>query len=253
MSNQFSGNQSNSPKVVVITGASSGIGETTALTLAQAGHIVVLGARRQERLTVLAEKIRAAGGTAAFLETDVTRKEQVEALVGLAREQFGRVDVIVNNAGVMPLSALEELKLDEWERMVDVNIKGVLYGIAAGLPIMKTQGFGHFINISSIGGHAVYPTAAVYCATKYAVRAISEGLRQEQLGGDIRVTIVSPGVVESELADSITDPSARAAMTAFRQIALKPTAIASAIAYVIEQPSDVDVNEIIIRPTQSPY
>ncbi|WP_049631622.1 SDR family oxidoreductase [Cellvibrio sp. pealriver] len=240
-------------KVVVITGASSGIGETAALALAQAGHIVVLGARRQERLAALADKIRAAGGTAAYLETDVTSKAQVDALVGLAREQFGRVDVIVNNAGVMPLSAMQELKLDEWERMVDVNIKGVLYGIAAGLPIMKAQGSGHFINVSSIGGHAVYPTAAVYCATKYAVRAISEGLRQEQLDGDIRVTIISPGVVESELAESISDPAARAAMREFRQIALKPDAIARALVYAIEQPADVDVSEIIIRPTQSPY
>ena len=240
-------------KVVVITGASSGIGETAALALAQAGHIVVLGARRQERLAALADKIRAAGGTAAYLETDVTSKAQVDALVGLASEQFGRVDVIVNNAGVMPLSAMQELKLDEWERMVDVNIKGVLYGIAAGLPIMKAQGSGHFINVSSIGGHAVYPTAAVYCATKYAVRAISEGLRQEQLDGDIRVTIISPGVVESELAESISDPAARAAMREFRQIALKPDAIARAIVYAIEQPADVDVSEIIIRPTQSPY
>lgn len=244
---------SNEKKVVVITGASSGIGETAALALAQAGHTVVLGARRQQRLEILAEKIRAAGGTVAFLATDVIRKEQVDALIGLAREQFGRVDVIVNNAGVMPLSALEELKLDEWERMVDVNIKGVLYGIAAGLPLMKAQGSGHFINISSIGGHAVYPTAAVYCATKYAVRAISEGLRQEQLGGDIRVTIISPGVVESELADSISDPAARAAMNEFRQVALKPDAIARAIVYAIEQPADVDVSEIIIRPTKSPY
>ncbi|PUA28263.1 MAG: oxidoreductase [Cellvibrio sp. 79] len=254
MSNQSISNQSApQKKVIVITGASSGIGETTALALAQAGHTVVLGARRQERLESLAGKIRAAGGSVAFLATDVVRKEQVDALVGLAREQFGRVDVIVNNAGVMPLSALEELKLDEWERMVDVNIKGVLYGIAAGLPLMKAQGSGHFINISSIGGHAVYPTAAVYCATKYAVRAISEGLRQEQLGGDIRVTIISPGVVESELADSISDPAARAAMNQFRQIALKPDAIARAIVYAIEQPADVDVSEIIIRPTQSPY
>lgn len=249
MTNNFSESQ----KVVVITGASSGIGETTALTLAKAGHTLVLGARRADRLQALAEKIRASGGTAAFLATDVACKEQVDALVSLAREQFGRVDVIVNNAGVMPLSALEELKLDEWERMVDVNIKGVLYGIAAGLPIMKAQGRGHFINIASIAAHAVFPTAAVYCATKYAVRAISDGLRQEQLGGEIRVTVVSPGVVESELADSITDPSARAAMSEFRQIALKPDAIARAIAYAIDQPADVDVSEIIVRPTQSPY
>lgn len=240
-------------KVVVITGASSGIGEATARSLAQQGAKVVLGARRTERLEILAADIRAQGGVAEYQAVDVRQQAQVQALVDFAREKFGRVDVIINNAGVMPLSVMEELKVDEWERMIDVNIKGVLYGIAAGLPLMKKQGFGHFINISSIGGHAVYPTAAVYCATKYAVRAISEGLRQEQLDGDIRVTIISPGVVESELADSISDPAARDAMRAFRQIALTPDAIARAVCYAISQPADVDVSEIIIRPTKSPY
>ena len=240
-------------KVVVITGASSGIGEATARSLAQQGAKVVLGARRTERLETLAADIRAQGGVAEYCAVDVRQQAQVQALVDFAREKFGRVDVIINNAGVMPLSVMEELKVDEWERMIDVNIKGVLYGIAAGLPLMKRQGFGHFINISSIGGHAVYPTAAVYCATKYAVRAISEGLRQEQLDGDIRVTIISPGVVESELADSISDPAARDAMRAFRQIALTPDAIARAVCYAISQPADVDVSEIIIRPTKSPY
>lgn len=247
--NQFAINQ----KVVIITGASSGIGETTARILAQNGAAVVLGARRTERLEILAADIRAQGGVAEYRAVDVRQQDQVEALVEFAREKFGRVDVIVNNAGVMPLSPLAELKVDEWERMIDVNIKGVLFGIAAGLPIMKRQGFGHFVNISSIGGHAVYPTAAVYCATKYAVRAISEGLRQEQLDGDIRVTIISPGVVESELANSITDPASRAAMDSFRQIALTPDAIARAVCYAIEQPADVDVSEIIVRPTKSPY
>lgn len=240
-------------KVVIITGASSGIGEATARSLAQQGAKVVLGARRTERLETLAADIRAQGGVAEYCAVDVRQQAQVQALVDFAREKFGRVDVIINNAGVMPLSVMEELKVDEWERMIDVNIKGVLYGIAAGLPLMKRQGFGHFINISSIGGHAVYPTAAVYCATKYAVRAISEGLRQEQLDGDIRVTIISPGVVESELADSISDPAARDAMRAFRQIALTPDAIARAVCYAISQPADVDVSEIIIRPTKSPY
>lgn len=240
-------------KVVIITGASSGIGEATARTLAQQGAKVVLGARRTERLEALVADIRAQGGVAEYCAVDVRQQAQVQALVDFAREKFGRVDVIINNAGVMPLSVMEELKVDEWERMIDVNIKGVLYGIAAGLPLMKRQGFGHFINISSIGGHAVYPTAAVYCATKYAVRAISEGLRQEQLDGDIRVTIISPGVVESELADSISDPAARDAMRAFRQIALTPDAIARAVCYAISQPADVDVSEIIIRPTKSPY
>lgn len=238
-------------KIIVITGASSGIGEATALTLAGAGHTVVLGARRRERLETLAEKIHSTGGSAAILPTDVTQREQVDALVGLAREQFGRVDVIVNNAGIMPLSAMEALNVEEWERMVDVNIKGVLYGIAASLPVMKAQGQGHIINVASIAAHRVFPTAAVYCATKYAVLALSEGLRQEQ--SDIRVTVVSPGVVESELAETISDPASRAAMNEFRQIALKPDAIACAILYAIEQPADVDVNEIIVRPTRSAH
>lgn len=242
-----------SQKVIIITGASSGIGESAARILAQKGARVVLGARRTERLESLAADIRAQGGEVEYRPVDVRQQDQVQALVDFAREKFGRVDVIVNNAGVMPLSPLAELKVDEWERMIDVNIKGVLYGIAAGLPLMKRQGFGHFVNISSIGGHAVYPTAAVYCATKYAVRAISEGLRQEQLDGDIRVTIISPGVVESELADSISDLASRAAMDNFRQIALTPDAIARAVCYAIEQPADVDVSEIIVRPTKSPY
>jgi len=240
-------------KVVVITGASSGIGEVTAQFLAQQGARVILGARRTERLEELTNKIRIAGGSVAYQAVDVCKREQVEALIQFAQTTFGRVDVIINNAGVMPLSPLEALKIDEWERMVDVNIKGVLYGIAAGLPLMKAQGSGQFINISSIGGHTVFPTAAVYCATKYAVRAISEGLRQEQLGGDIRVTIISPGVVESELADTITDPNTKEAMNAFRQIALTPDAIARAISYAIAQPQDVDASEIIVRPTASAY
>lgn len=240
-------------KVVVITGASSGIGETTAQILAQQGAKVILGARRTERLAKLVDKIRADGGNADYKAVDVSNREEVDALIQFAKATFGRVDVIVNNAGLMPLSPIEALKIDEWDRMVDVNIKGVLYGIAAGLPIMKAQGSGQFINISSIGGHAVFPTAAVYCATKYAVRAISEGLRQEQLAGDIRVTIISPGVVESELANTITDPNTKEAMNAFRQIALTPDAIARAISYAIAQPQDVDVSEIIVRPTASPY
>lgn len=240
-------------KVVVVTGASSGIGKATARLLAQKGAKLVLAARRTEKLAQLVSEIRTAGGHAEYQTADVSREEDVESLVWFAKNTFGRVDVIINNAGVMPLSALEELKVNEWERMIDVNIKGVLYGISAGLPIMKAQGAGHFINISSIGGHYIVPTAAVYCATKFAVRAISEGLRQEQLGGDIRVTIISPGVVESELAESISDPGARENMKSFRKIALQPDAIARAIGYAIEQPKDVDVSEIIVRPTASPY
>ncbi|MCW3060396.1 MAG: short chain dehydrogenase/reductase family oxidoreductase [Capsulimonas sp.] len=238
-------------KVVVITGASSGIGEATARVLAQRGAHVVLGARRTDRLETLAAEIQAAGGSAAFRALDVTNRDEMDAFVQFAIATFGRLDVVVNNAGVMPLSVLEALKVDEWDRMVDVNIKGVLYGIAAGLPVMKGQGFGQFINVSSIGGHRVSPTAAVYCATKYAVIAISEGLRQENT--DIRVTVISPGVTTSELADSITDPEAQAGMKSFRSIAISAEAVAKSIAYAIDQPEDVDVSEIIIRPTASPY
>lgn len=178
-------------KVAAITGASSGIGEATARLLAQHGAHVVLGARRTERLEALTSEIRSKGGSADYMQLDVTQREQMEAFIKYAEKRFGRVDVIVNNAGVMPLSKLEALKVEEWDRMIDVNIRGVLHGIAAGLPIMKKQGFGQFINIASIGAYSVTPTAAVYCATKYAVRAISEGLRME-VGGDIRVTLVSP-------------------------------------------------------------
>jgi NADP-dependent 3-hydroxy acid dehydrogenase YdfG len=239
-------------KVIAITGASSGIGEATARLLARRGAHVVLGARRTQKLEALVAEIAAAGGSARYRKLDVARREDVEAFIGFAQESFGRVDVIINNAGVMPLSKLEELKVDEWDRMIDVNIRGVLHGIAAGLPLMKRQGSGQFINISSIGGHAVSPTAAVYCATKFAVGAISEGLRQE-VGGDIRVTVISPGVTESELADSISDPAARQHMVEFRRIAISPDAIARAILFAVEQPDDVDVSEIIVRPTASPH
>ncbi|GHE92282.1 oxidoreductase [Amycolatopsis deserti] len=229
--------------VVVITGASSGIGWATAEVLADAGHRVVLGARRVERLAELSEKI----GGASYRRLDVTDSADVQSFVDWAVAEHGRVDVIVNNAGVMPLSALERLKLDEWNRMIDVNIRGVLHGIAAGLPVMRRQGGGHFVNVASIGAHEVVPTAAVYCATKYAVWALSEGLRQET-GPDIRVTTISPGVTESELADTITDADAAAGMRTYRATTIPATAIARAIAYAIEQPAEVDVNEIIVRP-----
>jgi NADP-dependent 3-hydroxy acid dehydrogenase YdfG len=238
-------------KVVAITGASSGIGEATARLLVARGAKVVIGARRTERLERLAAEINQAGGVARFRAVDVTRREDVEAFIGFARGEFGQVDVVVNNAGVMPLSPLDALKVEEWDRMIDVNIRGVLHGIAAGLPVMKAQGFGQFVNVSSIGGHAVSPTAAVYCATKFAVAAISEGLRQEN--DRIRVTVISPGVTESELADSISDDTARQEMRGFRRIAIAPEAIARAIAYAVEQPDDVDVSEVIVRPTASPY
>lgn len=238
-------------KVVAVTGASSGIGEATARLLAEKGARVVVGARRTDRLGKLVAAIKSAGGEARYRALHVTRREDVDAFIGFAQAEFGRLDVVINNAGIMPLSALDALKVDEWDRMIDVNIRGVLHGIAAGLPVMKRQGAGHFINISSIGGHAVYPTAAVYCATKFAVRAISDGLRQEHT--DIRVTVISPGVTESELADSITDPASREGMKNFRSIAISPDAIARAIGFAIEQPQDVDVSEIIVRPTASPY
>ena len=239
-------------KVIVITGASSGIGEATARLLAERGAKVVLGARRTERLAVIAEEINGAGGHAQFRALDVTDQQDVQRFVDFAVEHYGRVDVLVNNAGVMPLSRLDALKVDEWNRMIDVNIRGVLHGIAASLPLMQRQRAGQIINIASIGAYAVSPTAAVYCATKYAVRAISEGLRQE-VGGDIRVTVIAPGVTESELAESISDEGGREEMKSFRKIAIPAEAIARAIAYAVEQPAEVDVSELIVRPTASPY
>jgi NADP-dependent 3-hydroxy acid dehydrogenase YdfG len=239
-------------KVVVITGASSGIGEATARLLAERGARIVMGARRTEKLESIAEAITREGGQARVRTLDVTKREDMDSFVEFAAREFGRVDVIVNNAGVMPLSPLEETKVSEWDRMIDVNIRGVLHGIAAGLPRMRAQGSGQFINMASIGAHTVSPTAAVYCATKFAVRAISEGLRQE-VGGDIRVTVVSPGVTKSELAESISDASAREVMRGYRQISISPYAIARAVAFAIDQPDDVDTSEIIVRPTASPY
>jgi NADP-dependent 3-hydroxy acid dehydrogenase YdfG len=236
-------------KVILITGASSGIGEATALHLAARGARVVLGARRTDRLEKLTDSIRAAGGTAEYRALDVTSLADTQAFADFALQKFGRIDVIINNAGVMPLSPLAELRVQEWNRMIDVNIRGVLHGIAAVLPHMTSRKGGHIINLSSIGGHRVWPTCAVYSGTKFAVRAISEGLRQETQ--DIRVTIISPGVVESELADTITSPTTAAAMADFRKVALTPDAIARAMAYAIEQPADVDVNELIVRPVAS--
>ena len=237
--------------VILVTGVSSGIGEATTRLLAGQGHHLVVGARRGERLAALADEIQASGGSVRYRALDVTSLEDVKAFAESAIDAFGRIDVIVNNAGVMPLSPLAALKVDEWNRMIDVNIRGVLHGIAAVLPSMQAQGHGQVINISSIGGLAVSPTAAVYCATKFAVRAISDGLRQES--DKIRVTVICPGVVESELADTISDETARSAMREFRRIALSPDAVARAISYAIEQPVDVDVSEIVVRPTASPY
>jgi len=242
---------SNISKVIVLTGASSGIGEATARHLTQMGHHLVIGARRIDRLTALQEELRAQGASVDAIALDVTRLEDLQQIAAFAHKRYGRIDVLINNAGVMPLSPLVALKVDEWNRTLDVNVRGVLNGIAAVLPVMQTQGHGHIVNVASIGAHAVTPTAAVYCASKYAVRALSDGLRQET--DSLRVTVVSPGVVESELADHITDETARSAMREFRRIALPPQAVAQAIGYAIAQPDGVDVSEIIVRPTASPY
>lgn len=236
------------PKVVLITGASSGIGYHTALHLAAQGHSLVVGARRTDRLDALVAEIRAANGTADAHELDVTDLGSMQAFAGEAERRYGRIDAVVANAGVMPLSRLDALKVDEWNRMVDVNVRGVLHAIAAVLPVFQRQDAGHFLTVASVGAHAVSPTAAVYCATKYAAWALTEGLRQE-VGDRIRVTTISPGVVESELADTITDPATAELMRTYRAVSLPPEAIARAIGYAIEQPVGVDVNEMILRPT----
>ena len=237
------------PKVILITGASSGIGEATARTLAANGHTVVLGARRTERLQKIVADIRAKGGVAEYRKLDVTSRDDVKAFADFARATYGRIDVIFNNAGVMPVSPMNALKIDEWNSIIDVNIKGVLNGIAAVLPIMEAQGSGHIISTASTGAHAVGAQFGVYCASKYAVRAIMEGLRQEMT--KIRVTTISPGVTESELGHDITVKDTAAAVGQLRSIALETNAVANAINYVISQPADVDVNEMIIRTVRS--
>ncbi|GAA1097592.1 MULTISPECIES: SDR family oxidoreductase [Streptomyces violaceusniger group] len=236
-------------KVVAITGASSGIGEATALLLAERGAKVVLAARRSDRIEALAARIAGAGGEAVAVVTDVKRRADLARLVTTARERYGKLDVLVSNAGISPISALDDLRVEDWEAMVDVNIKGVLYGIAEALPVFREQGSGHFVHTLSTAGLTIVPTMAVYAGTKNAVRAISEGLRQEA-GETLRVTTVSPGFIRTELAGSITDPDARSGIQAgMDKIAISPDAIARAIAFAIEQPADVDVNEIVVRPT----
>ena len=239
-------------KVIVITGASSGIGEATARELARRGAKVVLGARRTERLEALVNQLRTEDYAATFVKTDVTQLGDVQRLAKRALDEYGRLDVFVNNAGIMPLSPLDQLKIDEWNQMIDVNIRGVLHGIASALPHFKSVKSGQFINVSSLGGRIALATAAVYCGTKFAVHAISEALRQE-VGSDVRVTIIAPGVVESDLAETITDPATKAFMTDFRKIYITPDAIARAIAFAVEQPADVDVSEIVVRPTASSF
>jgi NADP-dependent 3-hydroxy acid dehydrogenase YdfG len=238
-------------KVVVVTGASSGLGEATARLLSDQGATVVLGARRVDRLRSLAKDLEARGAKALALETDVTRREQVKALVDSAVQTYGRIDVMINNAGLMPQAPLERMKVDEWDHMIDVNIKGVLYGIAAALPHMQRQKAGHFINVSSVAGHRVGPGFAVYAATKYAVRALSEGLRQEVKPYNIRTTVISPGAVATELPNSITDPAAAERIRNFySQVAVPADSFARAVAFAMNQPEDVDINEILYRPTQ---
>jgi NADP-dependent 3-hydroxy acid dehydrogenase YdfG len=236
-------------KIVLVTGASSGIGEAIAERLAAEGHHVVAGARREDRLAALAERVRNAGGSIDIRRLDVTDRADVAAFVDDAVDRHGRIDVIVNNAGVMPLSRLDALLVDQWNQMIDVNIRGLLHGIAAALPHFQRLGGGHVITVASVGAHEVVPTGAVYCATKYAAWAITEGLRLEA-DPSIRVTTITPGVVESELADTITDPVASSAMQTYRAAAIAPDAIARGVAYAIAEPADVDVNELVIRPAR---
>jgi NADP-dependent 3-hydroxy acid dehydrogenase YdfG len=245
MSNNIEG------KVVVITGASSGLGEATARHLSAQGAILVLGARRTDRIESLAAALSASGGKALAITTDVTHCDQVKRLVEAAAQTYGRIDVMINNAGLMPQAPIERLKIDEWERMIDVNIKGVLYGIAAALPHMKRQKAGHFINVSSVAGHKVGQGFAVYAATKYAVRALSEGLRQEVKPYNIRTTVISPGAVATELPNTATDPdSADRVRKFYADVAIPADSFARAAAFAISQPEEVDINEILFRPTR---
>ena len=238
-------------KVVVITGASSGLGEATARLLSAQDASVVLGARRIDRLRVLADELSRRGGKALAVPTDVVQCDQVKRLVDAAVQTYGRIDVMINNAGLMPQALLERLKIDEWNQMIDVNIKGVLYGIAAALPHMKQQKAGHFINVSSVAGHRVGPGFAVYAATKYAVRALSEGLRQEVKPYNIRTTVISPGAVATELPNTVTDPQAAERIRKFyAEVAIPAESFARAVAFAMSQPEEVDVNEILFRPTR---
>ena len=245
MSNNIEG------KVVVITGASSGLGEATARHLSAQGATVVLGARRGDRIESLAAALSASGSKALAITTDVTHCDQVKRLVDAASQTYGRIDVMINNAGLMPQAPLERLKIDEWERMIDVNIKGVLYGIAAALPHMKRQKAGHFINVSSVAGHKVGQGFAVYAATKYAVRALSEGLRQEVKPYNIRTTVISPGAVATELPNTATDPDTADRVRKFyADVAIPADSFARAVAFAVSQPEEVDINEILFRPTR---
>jgi NADP-dependent 3-hydroxy acid dehydrogenase YdfG len=238
-------------KVVVITGASSGLGEATARLLSAKGAAVVLGARRGERLKKLADELNGSGGEALAVTTDVIHCDQVKRLVDAAVQKFGCIDVMLNNAGLMQQSPLGRLKIDEWDNMIDINIKGVLYGIAAALPHMMQQKAGHIINVSSVAGHKVMPLGAVYCATKHAVRALSEGLRTEVKPYNIRTTVISPGAIATELPSHITDRESAAGIQKFYEgFAIPADSFARAVVFAMSQPDDVDINEILFRPTR---
>ena len=240
-------------KVIVITGASSGLGEATARLLAKKGAKVVIGARRTEKLEAIVQDIRAEGGQAEFIGVDVTKPNEVQALIEKALSAFGQIDVLVNNAGLMSIAPLSELKVDEWDRMIDINIKGVLYGIAAALPVFQKQNFGHFINLASVAGLKVFsPGGTVYSGTKFAVRAISDGLRHE-VGETIRTTTIEPGAIESELKFGSSHKESSEFVTDFYKQAIPADSVARAIAYAIEQPADVDINEIVLRPTSQEF
>ncbi len=235
-------------KVIAITGASSGLGEATARYLAAKGAKVILGARREEKLEAIADEINAETDAAIFMKMDVTDKDQVKAFVDRAVEVFGRLDVLINNAGLMSIAPLQALKVAEWDRMIDINIKGVLYGVAAALPVFEKQGSGHFINISSVAGLKVFsPGGTVYSGTKFAVRAISDGLRHE-VGEKIRTTTIAPGAVASELQYGTSHQASADQLDEFYKIAIPAESVAKAIAFAIEQPSEVDINEIALRP-----
>ena len=247
MSNNIAG------KVVVITGASSGLGEAAARSLAALGASVVLGARRADRIQSIADELSRDSGQALAIETDVTHFDQVKRLIDAAVQTYGRIDVMINNAGLMPMSPLERRKIDDWNRMIDVNIKGVLYGIAAALPYMQRQKAGHIINVSSVAGHKVRPGGAVYSATKHAVRVISEGLRQEVKPYNIRTTVISPGMVDTELPNSATEPDVAENMRKMYEFAVPAESFARAVVFAMSQPEDVDVNEILYRPTRQEF
>ncbi|WP_282602071.1 SDR family oxidoreductase [Paracoccus sp. PARArs4] len=240
-------------KVVLITGASSGLGEATARHLAERGAKLALAARRQDKLETIAEDLRAKGTEVEVIQTDVTDRAQVQTMVDRTVERFGRMDVIVNNAGLMAIAPMDEAKVDEWDKMIDINIKGVLYGIASALPVFRKQQSGHFINLSSVAGIKVFaPGGTVYSGTKYAVRAITDGLRAE-VGGNIRTTSIEPGAVDSELKYGSSHEESSEAVQQFYQQAIPSDSVARAIAYAIEQPDDVDINEIVLRPTSQEF